>query len=218
MIPRVLSVNVGRPAPFALGRRTVSSAFVKAPVLGPVAARGVNLAGDDQAERRHHGGREQAVYAYAREDAAWWEAELGVALPPASFGENLTLEGVDASGARIGERWRIGTVELLVTGPRVPCAKLAARMGDSRFGRRFLRAGRPGCYLAVEREGVLQAGDAVEVVHRPEHEVTSRLVLEVMLLAPERLAELEPARPDMLAKLAHWIDERRQTKAQLSPP
>jgi MOSC domain-containing protein YiiM len=204
----VVSVNVGRAAPLPQGKRTVTSAIRKAPVLGPVAVSGVNVDGDEQADRVNHGGPEQAVYAYAQEDTAWWEAELGRALGPGTFGENLTLAGVDVSGARIGERWRIGTVELQVAGPRTPCMKLAARMGDLRFVKRFTEALRPGAYLAIAGVGELQAGDAVEVVHRPAHDVTPALVMEIALLAPERAAELEPARPDFLPKVAAWVAGR----------
>ena len=203
----VLSVNVGRPAPLATGRRVVESAIVKAPVEGPVAARGVNLAGDDQADRSVHGGPDQAVYAYASEDAAFWSDVVGRELPPGTFGENLTTAGVDVSGARIGERWRIGSVVLRVAGPRVPCFKLETRIGVPGFQRAFLHAGRPGAYLAIVEEGVLQAGDAVELVHRPDHAVSVALVVEAMLLDRERIGELEPARPDMLPKLAGWYEE-----------
>jgi MOSC domain-containing protein YiiM len=207
MSGRVVSVNVGRPAPLATGRRVVPSAIVKAPVEGPVAVRGVNLAGDDQADRSVHGGPEQAVYAYASEDTAWWSEQLGRALGPGAFGENLTLAGVGVSAARIGERWRIGTTELRVTAPRVPCFKLGAVMGDQRFLRRFLHARRPGAYLAIAREGELAAGDAVQVVHRPDHAVTVALVVETLLLDRSRIAELAPARGDMLPKLGGWYDE-----------
>jgi MOSC domain-containing protein YiiM len=203
----VVSVNVGRPAPLATRRRVVQSAIRKAPVDGPVAARGTNLAGDEQGDKRHHGGHDQAVYAYASEDSARWSEELGLELGPAAFGENLTLAGVDVSGARIGERWRIGSAELRVAGPRVPCFKLEARIGVRGFQRRFLHAGRPGAYLAIAGEGQLQAGDAVEIVHRPAHDVSVALVLEALLLDRTRLAELEPAHGDMLPKLAGWYEE-----------
>jgi MOSC domain-containing protein YiiM len=203
----VLSVNVGCPAPFRVGGRTLISAFVKTPVSGPVAARGLNLDGDDQGDRKHHGGADQAVYAYAGEDAAWWAQQLGRPLAPASFGENLTLGGVDVSGARIGEIWRIGTAELHVAGPRVPCSKLASALGDPRLQKRFLHAGRPGAYLSIVGEGVLQAGDDVKIVHRPDHEVDIALVIEALLIDRARLDELAPARADMLPKLARWYDE-----------
>ena len=202
---RVVSVNVGRPAPLVTGRRVVESAIGKAPVAGPVAVRGVNLEGDDQADRSVHGGPDQAVYAYASEDAAFWAAELGRPIEPATFGENLTLAGVDVTGARIGERWRIGSVQLLVSGPRVPCSKLGARLGDRLFPRRFVAAGRPGAYLSVPTPGILHAGDEVLVVDRPDHGVSVGLVYEVALRAPWRLPELEPARPYMNPELLAWL-------------
>ena len=205
MSGRVVSVNVGRPAPLSTGRRVVESSIRKAPVEGPVAVRGVNLAGDEQADKTVHGGRDQAVYAYASEDAAFWAAELGRPIEPATFGENLTLAGVDVTGARIGERWRIGSVQLLVSGPRVPCSKLGARLGDRLFPRRFVAAGRPGAYLSVPTPGILQAGDEVLVVDRPDHGVSVGLVYEVALRAPWRLPELEPARPYMNPELLAWL-------------
>ena len=204
---RVVSVNVGRPAPLVTGRRVVESAIGKAPVEGPVAVRGVNLAGDEQADKQNHGGPDQAVYAYASEDIAFWSDVTGVDLGPGAFGENLTTIGIEVSGAVVGERWRIGTAELRVTGPRVPCFKLEAKIGVRGFQRQFLHAGRYGAYLAIAEEGELQAGDAVEIVHRPAHEVTPALVIEALLLDRSRVHELEPARPDMLPKLREWYEE-----------
>jgi MOSC domain-containing protein YiiM len=204
---RLVSVNVGRPAPLVTGSRVIESAIVKAPVEGPVAVRGVNLEGDDQADRSVHGGPDQAVYAYASEDIAFWSDVTGLDLDAGAFGENLTTAGIDVSGARIGERWRIGTVELRVTGPRIPCFKLEARIGVRGFQKQFLHAGRPGAYFAIAEEGELRAGDAVEVVHRPEHDVTPRLIVETMWLDRTRLGEVEPAVPDMLPKLREWYDE-----------
>jgi MOSC domain-containing protein YiiM len=210
---RVVSVNVGRPAPLATGKRVVQSAIGKAPVEGPVAVRGVNLEGDDQADRSVHGGPDQAVYAYASEDIAYWSDVTGLDLGPGAFGENLTTAGIDVSGARIGERWRIGTVELRVTGPRIPCFKLEARIGVRGFQRAFLHAGRPGAYFAITQEGELQAGDAVEILHRPDHDVSPRLTVETMWLDRSRLAEVEPAVPDMLPKLAEWYGELKERSA-----
>jgi len=108
-MPSVLSVNVGRPRPVDTGRRTVSTAIWKTPVAGRVAVRGVNLDGDDQADRSVHGGPDKAVYAYAIEETRKWEAELGRDLGPGAFGENLTTEGSEVSAALVGERWRVGT-------------------------------------------------------------------------------------------------------------
>src|SRR4051794_34957687 len=176
----VLSVNVGQVAEFHAGRAR-RSAIVKAPLAGRAAARGVNVAGDDQADRRVHGGPDQAVYAYARESYEWWEGELGRTLDPGTFGENLTLGDVDVDHALIGERWAIGSCLLEVTMPRIPCFKLAKRMGDPRFVKRFAAARRPGAYLRIIQEGELGAGDAVSVVERPGHDVTIALVNETFL-------------------------------------
>ena len=142
------------------------SAIGKAPVEGRVRVAGVNVEGDDQADRRVHGGPDKAVYAYAAEDAAFWAGELGRELAPGAFGENLTTEGLDVSGAVVGERWRIGTVELEVCQPRLPCAKLALRMGEPTMVKRFAQASRPGAYLRIVAEGELGAGDAIEVARR----------------------------------------------------
>lgn len=206
MTGRVLSVNVGQPEPLRTGKQLTTSSIRKRPVEGRVAVRGHNVAGDRQADPVNHGGEAQAVYAYAIEDVRWWEAELGRELGPAFFGENLTLEGLDANEALIGERWRVGTVELEVTCGRIPCLKLAARVGDVGFVKRFARASRPGAYLAVVREGELGAGDVVEVVDRPGHEVTVRLMTAAVLLDRSKLPLLRPARPFYRARVAEFMD------------
>jgi MOSC domain-containing protein YiiM len=185
----VVSVNVGAVAPYAVGTGNVS-AIVKAPVEGRVAVRGVNVEGDDQADRRNHGGPDQAVYAYARENYDWWAGDLGRPLAPGTFGENLTLEGIDVDGALIGEQWAIGSVRLAVTAPRIPCLKLATRVGDPTFVKRFAAARRPGAYLRILEEGELGAGDAVEVVSRPSHDVTVRLANEAWLFDHSLLPRL----------------------------
>ena len=204
-LPHLIAVNVGRPAPLAVGDDVVRSGIVKRPAPGPVAVGSTGLAGDEQADRLNHGGPYKAAYAYAREDAAFWEAEIGRPLEPGAFGENLTLAGVDITGARIGERWRIGSAEFEVSGPRVPCSKLGGRMGDPRFPKRFVLAGRPGAYLSVAVPGTLQAGDAIAVVDQPDHDVTVGLVFEIALRDRARLAELDAARADMNPELLSWL-------------
>jgi MOSC domain-containing protein YiiM len=205
---RVLSVNVGRPRPLGVRRgRPVPSAIGKAPVDGRVRVEGVNVAGDDQADRRVHGGPDKAVYAYAREDVVWWERELGAGLGPGAFGENLTVEGVDVSGALIGERWRLGTAELEVCQPRFPCFKLGLRFGDPQMLKRFTRAERPGAYLRIVREGEIGAGDAIEVTDRPDHGVTIALVARAVSIEPA-LLEFAAAAPALPADLAGWMRER----------
>lgn len=175
------SVNVGTPRTVTWhGHQYITSIF-KQPLRGRVAARGVNLAGDDQADRRVHGGEYKAVYAYGRTDLDWWERELGRVLAPATFGENLTVGGMEVSDALVGERWRIGSALLEVTQPRFPCSKLAMKMDDAHFVRRFAAAGRPGAYLRIVQEGEMEAGDAVEVVYRPAHAITMRELSRIYL-------------------------------------
>jgi MOSC domain-containing protein YiiM len=181
---RILSVNVGRPRLIQTGQRTISTAIWKSPVEGRVRVRGVNLDGDDQADRSLHGGPDKAVYAYGIEDTRAWEAEIGRALGPGAFGENLTTEGIDVSGALLGERWRVGTTLLEVVQPRLPCFKLGLRMNDPLFVRRFAQASRPGAYLRIVQEGDLGAGDtiAVDTGALPDHGVTVRLVFDAILI------------------------------------
>jgi MOSC domain-containing protein YiiM len=204
-----VSVNAGRPRQLAARRgRAVMSAIGKTPVEGRVRVEGVNVAGDDQADRRVHGGPDKAVYAYASEDTAWWSAELDRAdLGPGMFGENLTLRGVDVTGALVGERWRIGDVELEVCQPRLPCAKLGLRFGDLGMLRRFAEAGRPGAYLRIVREGSMAAGDAVEILSRPAHDITVALVSAAILL-DETLLERAAAAPALPEDLSAWMLER----------
>ena len=205
---RLHTVCVGRPQPVGLHRgRPVQSAIGKEPVDGRVRVEGVNVAGDEQADRRVHGGPDKAVYAYAREDTAWWESELGRELGPGAFGENLTVEGVDVSGALIGERWRLGTVELEVCQPRFPCFKLGLRFGDPQMLKRFTRAERPGAYLRIVREGEIGAGDPIEVTDRPDHGVTIALVARAVMIEPA-LLEFAAAAPALPASLADWMRER----------
>jgi len=149
------------------------TAIDKRPVDGPVRVRPLGLHADVQADRKHHGGEDQAVYAYADEDAAYFAESLGRDVPPGLFGENLRTSGVDVTGAVTGERWRIGaTLELEVTIPRTPCGTFARRMKVDRWVKRFAEEGRPGAYLRVLRSGPVAAGDPIVVTHRPEHGVT----------------------------------------------
>jgi MOSC domain-containing protein YiiM len=180
------------------------SAIGKQPVEGRLRVEGVNVAGDEQADRRVHGGPDKAVYAYASEDVAWWEQQLGRTLPPGMFGENLTTEGIDVSGAVIGERWRIGSVELEVCQPRIPCAKLGTRFGDLTMVRRFGEASRPGAYCRIVTEGELGAGDAIEVLSRPGHGITVAVVSDAILL-DETLRERAASAPGLAEALADLL-------------
>ncbi len=168
----VCRVHALVPIPGHLG----ISAIDKRPVEGSVRVHRLGLRGDVQVSRRHHGGPDKAVYAYAQESAAWWSDALDREVVPGLFGENLRTEGVDVDGALVGERWQVGeagTGPLLeVTMPRTPCATFTHRMREPDWHRRFSAAGRPGAYLRVLRTGSLRARDQVQVVHRPAHRVT----------------------------------------------
>ncbi|MEU9099188.1 MOSC domain-containing protein [Streptomyces sp. NPDC048361] len=178
----LLSVNVGRAKAVGytdseggltgVDKRPVNTAVrVFAPGPRGVGASGVE--GDDVCDLRFHGGDHQAVYAYAREDLDAWEKELGRPLPNGSFGENLTLYGVDVNDARIGERWRIGRSAVLeVASGRIPCRTFAGWLDQKGWVRRFTQAAVPGAYFRVIEPGEIQAGDAVEVIERPDREVS----------------------------------------------
>ncbi len=207
-MPRVISVNVGLPKQLSVRRgRPMMSAIGKLPVEGPVRVEGINLAGDLQADRRVHGGPDKAVYAYAREESDWWAQELGREIVDGMFGENLTTAGVDVSGARIGERWRIGTVELEVCQPRLPCSKLGLRFADLRMVKRFGQASRPGAYLRIVTEGELQVGDELTVVSRPSHEVTVALVADAILVN-DALAAKAASAPELAEDLARHLRDQ----------
>ena len=157
------------------GNRSGQTAIDKRPVSGQVAVGSLGLAGDRQMDVDHHGGHQQAVYAYAGEDASWWAGRLNRDIPAGHFGENLRTTGVDVSGAVIGERWRIGGedgVVLEVTCPRIPCSTFQAWMDEPQWVKRFTEHGAPGAYLRVVREGTIAAGDRITVERRPAHGVT----------------------------------------------
>ena len=156
-------MNVARLQTLIVNGRERPTGIFKEPIEGRVAVGELGVEGDVQADRRVHGGPDQAVYAYAIEDVEWWESELGRELGPGFFGENLTLRGVDVTGASTGDRWRAGGVTLEVTFPRTPCQKLAKKSGQPGFVKRFAKAGRPGMYLRVVEAGDLAAGDPVEL-------------------------------------------------------
>jgi len=205
-MPRVASVNVGLPRQIGVRRgRPLMSSIVKEPVEGRRRVAGVNVEGDGQADRRVHGGPDKAVYAYAQEDIAWWAQALGRDdLGPGWFGENLTTEGVDVTGAVVGERWRVGDTELEVSQPRLPCFKLGVRFGDPRMVKAFARAARPGAYLRIVSEGTVGAGDEVELLHRPAHGVTVELVSRAFLLDPTLQPQAARA-PELAASLAREL-------------
>src|SRR5262245_32625201 len=206
---KVLSVNVGGVREFDYNGRNARSAIWKSPVLGRIASRGVNLAGDDQADRKAHGGRDKAVYAYGVEDARWWEQQIGRAVSAGEFGENLTTEGIDPDQALIGERWHIGTTVLEVSEPRIPCWRLGVRMNDKMFPRRFTEALRPGAYLRIVVEGELGAGDAIRVAEKPNHDLTVGDVFRIYTNAHEEASRLL-AVPQMSESWRRWAHDLLQ--------
>jgi MOSC domain-containing protein YiiM len=205
---RLISVNVGLPQEVDTGRRIVETAIWKAPVEGRVEVRHDNLEGDRQADLTVHGGPDKAVYAYAIEETRLWEEELGRELGAGAFGENLTTEGVDVSGAVLGERWRIGTTLLEVVQPRLPCFKLGLKMGDPTFLKRFALASRPGAYLKILEEGDLGRGDPIEVDlgGRPDHGVSVRLVADAMLVDHSLIPRARQA-PQLISTLREQMAE-----------
>ncbi|MEV4638355.1 MOSC domain-containing protein [Actinoplanes sp. NPDC049548] len=196
---RVLQVNLAVPertdakniGTTGITKRPVTHAVaVRAPgPKGLPPERASGLAGDQIFDTKHHGGDDQAVYAYAREDYDWWEQELGRELPGGMFGENLTTVDVDVSGAEIGETWRIGrTLVLQTTFGRIPCATFQWKMGEPRWVKRFAAESRPGAYLRVVTPGEVRAGDPVTVLDRPGHGVTIAESFRAWMHEPERLA------------------------------
>ena len=193
---RVLSVNLARPQSNVWGKAAVTG-IDKRPVPTPVLVRapgdktqglGSGLAGDTIGDHKHHGGDDQAVYAYAREDLDHWQAQLGKDLPAGCFGENLTTTGVDVTVAVVGERWQIGDeVELQVTCPRIPCSTFRGWVDERGWLRTFTLGVRPGAYLRVVSPGHVRVGDPVAVLHRPHHHVTVAMVFRALTLEPALL-------------------------------
>jgi len=168
----VISVNRGREADLLIGGKPGRSAIGKRPAGDRVAVGLLGLDGDEQADKENHGGFEQALYAYSREDLDWWTEQLGRELPNGMFGENLTTAGIDVSAALIGETWRVGTAVVQMTAPRIPCVTFKSWLDEPQWVRRFADAGRPGAYLRVLSEGGVGAGDDLTVLSRPVQAVT----------------------------------------------
>jgi len=198
---KVLSVNIGATREVKeadLGITGIDKRPVDGPVdiaaPGPRGTGGSGLAGDVICDLRHHGGDDQAVYAYAREDLDLWAGELGRDLPPGVFGENLTTIGADLTGAVIGERWRIGpSLVLEVSCPRIPCRTFAGWLGERGWVKTFTRRALPGAYFRVLEPGPVQAGDTVEVLSRPDHGVTIGTTFRAFTTEPDLLADLAVA-------------------------
>ncbi|CAN2215917.1 6-N-hydroxylaminopurine resistance protein [Candidatus Nanopelagicaceae bacterium] len=173
MSARVLSINI--TSVVHQGEWTGSegrTGIDKRSVVGSVEFKNNGVAGDRIIDTNVHGGYDQAVYAYAREDAQWWEKVIGEEIPAGKFGENLTTEGIDVNAALVGEQWKIGSVILEVSQPRIPCRVFAGFWKRATLIKDFTQAGRPGAYLRIIQEGTAQAGDAIEVIYKPDHSVS----------------------------------------------
>ena len=189
---KIISVNVGRPRLVVWNGQTVSTGIYKSPVEGRLMLRTLNLDGDRQADLTVHGGAGKAAYAYPSEHYGYWRGELpGVELPWGMFGENFTTEGLDESGVRIGDRFRIGSALVTVTVPRMPCYKLSIKFGRADIVKRFMASGRTGFYFSVQREGEVGAGDEVELLGSDREGVT---VAEVAGLYARGVGDVETLR------------------------
>jgi len=213
----LVSVNAGAVRTVEHGNATITTGIFKEPASGRVRVRGVNLDGDDQADRAVHGGPDRSLYAYSSEDYDWWCGELGHACAPGAFGENLTTLGIDVSGALIGERWRVGSALAQVTSPRIPCYKLAMKMDDPKFVRRFADALRPGAYLAIVDEGDVAAGDRIEIVYRPVHAMTIAEMTRIYFFERDRIGELMDLE-ELPASWREWAREHTAPPGRETPP
>lgn len=214
MTPYVRSVNLGRlrpsehtsvPEGTGIDKRPVRAIDVRDP--GPRdGGLGSGVVGDAIGDRRHHGGDRQAVYAFAREELDWWAAALGRELPDGMFGENLTTAAIDVDAAVVGQRWRVGTAVLEVTGPRIPCRTFAGHMGESGWLRRFGERGRTGAYLAVVEAGTIERGAPIETGPPPAHGIVVPEVFAAFM------GDLELARRVVAARILGVRDQKSLAK------
>lgn len=202
MTAHVDSVNAGQTVDVPWGhlRRT---AIDKRPVEGPVHVHPFGVGADEIADLQHHGGPDQAVYAYAREDLADWARITGRELAAGQFGENLTTQGIDLTEARAGDRWRVGEALLEISGVRIPCSVFQGFLGEKQWVKRFTQHGRPGPYLRVVEPGAVRAGDPIEVVERRDHDLTLGLVFRALTTERDLIARL-----DEEPRLAAFVERR----------
>ncbi|HWJ09749.1 MAG TPA: MOSC domain-containing protein [Nocardioides sp.] len=223
--PSVLTISAGRPQEkewAGIGRTSID----KRPVLGPVAVHELGIEGDQVSDTVHHGGVDQAVYAYAREDLDFWEGELGMTLRNGHFGENLTTQGIDLNGLELGTRLRIGDeldgVLLEAVHVRTPCNDFKGWMGETGYDprawvKRFTAAALPGPYFRVLETGTIVAGDPIEIVHRPGHGITIRDLFVALHTDRSRLPELLVV-DGLLPKVRVKAEEFVQRAAGSLPP
>jgi len=183
---KILSVNVGLPREVVWKERVITTGIFKAPVAGRVSVGRLNIEGDRQADLTVHGGVDKAIYVYPAEHYEFWRGELPEAeLRWAAFGENLTTEGLFEDQVNIGDQFQIGTIEVVVTQPRMPCYKLAAKFGRDDMIKRFLASRRPGFYLRVTEEGEIGAGDEVRLLRRDPHNITVTDIVRLYVDKPK---------------------------------
>lgn len=205
--PHVTHVDVATPRPTMVGNRVDETAIDKHAVEGPVDVDLEGFVTDQVGHPQYHGGNQRALYAFAAEDYEHWAAELERELRPGLFGENLTTRDIDVNAALIGERWRIGSVTVAVSGPRIPCGNFAAQMGESGWPRRFGAIDRPGAYLRVLVPGAIAAGDGIEVLDRPDHDITVSDTHRIVRRDRDEAARLLDL-PALVDDLAQWARER----------
>ena len=204
-ILEAINTGTARPGSYGVLKRT---AIDKRPVEGTVYIGPLGVAGDEVADLKHHGGPDQAVYAFAREDYTHWEAELGRPLAAGAFGENRTTVGLDVQGARIGERWQVGGCLLEVSDVRIPCATFAGFLDEPDWVRRFTANGVPGAYLRVIEPGIVRAGDSITVAETRPHELTVGYSFRAATSEPEllpRLADEERLGRSLRGRVAKYL-------------
>lgn len=215
--PRVQSANVGLPREVLWKGRQVVTGIFKEPVAGHVAVRKLNLEGDQQADLKVHGGPLMAVYLYPAEYYPFWQEHYpALHLPWGMFGENLTTWGLQDDTVCIGDQLQLGSAQLVVTQPRLPCYKLGLKFGHDDVLKRLLLSGFTGFYCAVLQEGEVAAGDPITLLHRDEHAVT---VLDIVRLERERKTDIELLRRAVAVEALSpsWRDSFLERLAQLSP-
>jgi MOSC domain-containing protein YiiM len=207
---KLISVCVGVPREVSWKGKSVTTGIFKQPVAGRVMMRSLNLEGDQQADLTVHGGVEKAVYAYPAEHYNYWRQELpDEALPWGAFGENLTIEGLSETTVNIGDRFRIGTAEVMVTQPRFPCFKLNLKFGRDDMVKRFLNSRLSGIYFSVVQEGEVGPGDAIERVHRDQNNITVADIVQIYVReASDDLVRRAIQVPALAASLRTYFQEQ----------
>jgi MOSC domain-containing protein YiiM len=178
----------------------------KRPKLGRVALENDGVEGDAVLDKKNHGGKDQAVYAYAREDADWWEKEIGFEISNGRFGENLTTSGVDVTNAIVGEIWKIGTTTLQVTMPRIPCKVFEGFWQRPNLIKEFTQAKRPGAYLRILEEGYVSASEKIEIIEIPTHGITIKDLFEAKSGERTKIKEINEI-PGLAPKFKDWAEK-----------